>query len=550
MAFQLRPYQQESVDSVIQAFHQKHILEDRNNRSAGVIISTGGGKTECFIALTDRFLKGKKGIVLILSHRDILTEQTRDRFQARIGMRPDILQGNIYPTSGSRIVISTMQSSRNWDKFKIWRNKVKQGNMWDPYSNFDEPEIGLIIIDEMHLLGTDSYDKILSYFPDALVAGYTASPFREGKLMTGLLDTVAYSISLNQLIEEKYLVPPRLIGMKVDEFAHNQAVDRSARCLKTYIDKEKGNSCLIYMRTKQDAATCRNAFRDQGISAEVVTSDTSKDDRRQIFADYREGKVKVLTTVNVLTEGFDAPIIGSIFMPYQVGSPTTYIQRVGRGLRPQDGNRVVPEHWKQECRVYYGGTEPEIQQKQWEKMQEAALKAGTTARPDNFQETLELLEMIGDKKSDEYKFTYEVVDIIEQLNKMKMTNVSEMLNQKQFPEKFLNDISKFKGGLPKHKPMMPGEITDKQKSLLKKEGFKDSQLLSMTKSEASSVISAIFKFNGWQSKESGKWQIPEGIHKGKSIWDVHPAYFSEVMKRYPMSETAKMWMQYKNRKKT
>jgi DNA repair protein RadD len=76
-------------------------------------------------------------------------------------------------------------------------------------------------------------------------------------------------------------------------------------------------------------------LKENGISAECITGETSKKERDQIISDFKAGKIRALTNANVLTTGFDYPDIDLIAMLRATMSPALYVQMAGRGLRPK-----------------------------------------------------------------------------------------------------------------------------------------------------------------------------------------------------------------------
>src|SRR4029078_12558678 len=59
--------------------------------------------------------------------------------------------------------------------------------------------------------------------------------------------------------------------------------------------------------------------------------------RAQALADFRAGRVQVLTNVGVLTEGFDDPGVSCVAMARPTRSEGVYAQCVGRGTRLHPG---------------------------------------------------------------------------------------------------------------------------------------------------------------------------------------------------------------------
>jgi len=80
-----------------------------------------------------------------------------------------------------------------------------------------------------------------------------------------------------------------------------------------------------------------NELRLLGISVATVFGDTAKEDRDTTVQMFRDGLVRCVVNVNVLTTGFDAPGTDLIALLRPTMSPVLYVQMVGRGLRIAPG---------------------------------------------------------------------------------------------------------------------------------------------------------------------------------------------------------------------
>jgi DNA repair protein RadD len=96
-------------------------------------------------------------------------------------------------------------------------------------------------------------------------------------------------------------------------------------------------SWLIFCAGVNHANHIKDALTEQGIVAECVTGDTPSAERDRILRDFKAGTIQALTNANVLTTGFDAPMIDLIAMLRPTMSPGLYVQMAGRGLRIADG---------------------------------------------------------------------------------------------------------------------------------------------------------------------------------------------------------------------
>ncbi len=512
-SFQMRSYQETAVQCALNDFAAgaKHILE---------VLPTGSGKTEIFVRLSRRFLDDNPDkCVLILSHMTLLTEQTKERFQLRDpSIKVGVLQAQQRPRWDNRVIISTMQTSRSKANIDWLDEQVCR-------------KVGLIIVDEAHYILTPSYQQILSYFPDVKVAGFTATPFRDRQVMTNYFEKVSYSISLQDLIDQKHLVPPKLneIVTKGSGLA-----DVMATVMHLYREHCSDRQAIVYMQTIDDARVLRTAFEEAGISAESVTQEMVGDFRTQTLKQFNAGVTRVLVTVNVLTAGFDSPNVGAIFMPYGTSSPTTYLQRIGRGLRPMAG--------KSDCLVFVFGDAPSVSNKIYEHMTRKILSAGGQLR-DHGSFRADILYNDYVPTSDAHVWTTTVVEAINKMEKLGMNELAKLLDNKQFPQRFLDNISQLLATLPNKKTSMPGgqkAATQSQQAVLFRAGFGNEVIGRLTKNEASMMIGSIFNQENRQKPKDKEFLLPDGTYAGKHVTETPHAYRSLVKKRFPDSPVAKV----------
>ena len=90
---------------------------------------------------------------------------------------------------------------------------------------------------------------------------------------------------------------------------------------------------LFFCAGVDHAHNIASLLNDNGILAACITGDTPSEERDNILAAYKSGKIQALTNCNVLTTGFDYPDIDLIALLRPTMSPTLYVQMVGRGMR-------------------------------------------------------------------------------------------------------------------------------------------------------------------------------------------------------------------------
>jgi superfamily II DNA or RNA helicase len=89
--------------------------------------------------------------------------------------------------------------------------------------------------------------------------------------------------------------------------------------------------------TSQHSESLVHRVPRRGIAAEHLDCFTPKRERERILAGLASGDVTVVSSVGVLTEGFDCPAAEVCILARPTMSLTLFMQMVGRVLRPNDG---------------------------------------------------------------------------------------------------------------------------------------------------------------------------------------------------------------------
>jgi superfamily II DNA or RNA helicase len=76
-----------------------------------------------------------------------------------------------------------------------------------------------------------------------------------------------------------------------------------------------------------------------------VSGETGRQERRDLIGRFKKGEIQVLANCDLLTQGFDAPGVSTLYIARPTFSRSAYIQMAGRGLRgPRNGG-------KEECLI-------------------------------------------------------------------------------------------------------------------------------------------------------------------------------------------------------
>lgn len=224
----------------------------------------------------------------------------------------------------------------------------------------------LVLIDECHLLGpkeTSQYQFIISELkkinPDLKVIGFSATPYRtkQGMLTDGGLFTdICYDItgieSFNRLIAEGFMAPlvakPTRtvvdisnVGISAGEYNQQElqnAVDTDEityNAVKEVIESSYGrNAWIVFAAGIENAEHINAMLQSFGVCSTVVHSKLGEKECDKRIEAYKRGEYQAIVNKDMLTTGFDHPIIDLIADLQPTMAPGKHVQKYGRGTRP------------------------------------------------------------------------------------------------------------------------------------------------------------------------------------------------------------------------
>lgn len=328
----LRGYQVQALDSVEKAW--------RSGKRAPLLVApTGSGKTTIVAHL---IAKANKQTLFLCPWRQLVM-QAHERLLEH-GVKAGILMGKKSPKPDEPVHIATVQTAA--------RRKL---------GDYD-----LIVIDEAHRAIAGQCQRILSSYPKTRMVGLTAAPIRlDGKPMATAFDVMLDNIEYAELLRFRFLVPHEIYGrpdmidlskIKVDPKTRDYASRPLARmmnrpklvanALKEYRRHGSSRPCWTYCCTVEHAKQVAEQYTAGGVTAAVITGDTSHTRRKELFESQSSGEIKVLCNVAVLTEGVDYPELGVVQLLRPTLSLGLHLQILGRGARPAKGktNCIVLDH--------------------------------------------------------------------------------------------------------------------------------------------------------------------------------------------------------------
>ena len=196
-----RYYQTRAIRKVAERFER-----DRQ-RKALLVMATGAGKTRTVIALCDLLIKaGWVKRVLFLADRVALVNQAANAFKKHLPSSSPVNLVTEKSDSG-RVYISTYPTM-----MRLIDEKRDDGTRRFGTGHFD-----LVIVDEAHRSIYQKYGAIFDYF-DSFLVGLTATPKDEVDRNTYRLFALEDGVptdeySLNEAIDDKWLVPPKAVSV-------------------------------------------------------------------------------------------------------------------------------------------------------------------------------------------------------------------------------------------------------------------------------------------------------------------------------------------------
>ena len=327
---QLRKYQTDTISKTADSFRQRKI-------APLIVLPTGAGKTVIFSEIAKRAVQ-KNNNVLILVHRRELIKQASKKL-ADIQVPHGIIAAGFKPSSHPIQVASVQTIVRRLHKI----NYIP----------------ALIIIDEAHHSVAGSWKKILDHFPKAKRIGVTATPCRlSGEGLRVMFDDLILGPSVKELVEAGFLSPHKVFGapqkinfnkikMRGGDYATDQLAEEMIKAditgdaVQQYKKHANGLPAIAFCVNVSHAGIVKAKFNNSGIKADIITGDMDTDDRDQVINGLSSGKIQVLVSIEVVSEGFDLPSVSCAILLRKTASLGLYLQQVGRILRPQENKTAI-----------------------------------------------------------------------------------------------------------------------------------------------------------------------------------------------------------------
>ncbi len=297
-------------------------------------LPTGGGKTVVFSEIIRRYIAQTRKKVVILTHRIELSTQT-SRMLTSFNV-PNM------------IISSAVKSLDDADDYLCYVAMVETLTNRLQEEQISFPDVGLVIIDEAHY---NSFRKLFSYFHKSFILGVTATPLSSNiKLpMKDNYDELVIGESIPALIEKGFLAKAETISYNVGLQSLKLGINgdytvkssdilytdtsMQEKLLGAYQDQSKGKKTLIFNNGIITSKYVYETFKEAGYDIRHLDNTHSTKDRQDILEWFKTTPDAILTSVSILTTGFDEPTVDTIILNRATKSLTLYFQMIGRGSR-------------------------------------------------------------------------------------------------------------------------------------------------------------------------------------------------------------------------
>lgn len=337
---QLYDYQQDVIDRTRQSM--------RRNKTVLIQVPTGGGKTILTASMFQASMaKGTKSM-MVVPRRELL-KQTAETF------------GKFNISHG---YVSAGYPSNPFQKVQL----ATAGSLVRRLSKVPVPNV--LVVDETHF-GAGQLDTIIKHYKDkgAWVIGLSATPERldgrglgcwYGDMVEG--PAVSDLIADGKLSRYRMFAPdtPDMTGIRktAGDYAKGQLAEKMesdrvlvGNAVKHYRQHAMGMLNIAYCASIKHADIVAAAFNADGIPAACIHGGMDDAERTRLVKAFARRELLVLTSVDLLTFGFDLASAAQMDVTVEAISdlaPTQSLakqmQKYGRALRSKDYPAIILDH--------------------------------------------------------------------------------------------------------------------------------------------------------------------------------------------------------------
>lgn len=323
----LRPYQRQCVADLRRSYATGH-------RAPLLVLPTGAGKTVVFAEITHGARRKNKRTLIVVHRRELLKQASSKLIWA--GVQHGIIAAGYGPSPEELVQVASVQTLiRRLDEL---------------------PAFDLLVIDEAHHCRADQWQQLLKTQQNAKLLGVTATAARLdgrglGVSAGGSFDDLVIGPDVGELGSGGYLAAPRcfLPDQQLDlSGVRTRAGDYVAADLEPLVGDRViiGNAveqyrrhadhqpALVFCVSVEHGQQVAEVFCAAGHRAACVHGGLRSEERDSLISGLGDGRLEVLTSCDLISEGVDVPAVGVVSLLRPTKSLVLYLQQVGRGMRP------------------------------------------------------------------------------------------------------------------------------------------------------------------------------------------------------------------------
>lgn len=374
MKYQLRPYQIQASDAAVRFFNKK------SERNGILVLPTGAGKS---LIVADIASKLRQCVLVLQPSKEIL-EQNYAKYRSYGMDNCSIYSASFNKKEISEVTFATIGSIMaqidDFDHFHAiiidechgvnpiegqyatFIKKVKRKVLGLTATPYRLNNAQGIRTKEKGFMPNGSF-KTEDYFIDDVhpMPGVELTNACILKFLTRtrprIFHDVLYEVSIQSLLQQGFLAKLRYFDLSSidtrrvkrnstgrdydeqslsEEFARCGLANQLSGIVRRLLNPKDGKprkGILVFTQFIDESEQL--AREVEGVA--VVTGATKKRERERILQDFKDGKIKVLANVGVLTTGFDYPELDTVVMARPTMSLAMWYQIVGRAIRPFEG---------------------------------------------------------------------------------------------------------------------------------------------------------------------------------------------------------------------
>lgn len=215
----------------------------------------------------------------------------------------------------------------------------------------------LLVLDEAHLSKAASWERVVMHY-DTWTCGYSATPCRlDNRPLGDIFQAMVRGVTHRELVAQKRLAPfdyyaPTTVDVsrltkRAGDFATEEVEDLVMTrtvygdVLKSYRQFADGRRTIAFCVSVRHSKEIAELFNDAGIPAASLDGSMSKAARSDIMQRFRDGKLQVLSSCNIISEGISIDECDCCLLLRPTDSLALYVQQACRCLRYLPGKRAV-----------------------------------------------------------------------------------------------------------------------------------------------------------------------------------------------------------------